>query len=272
MTVAAATITTMEISDYTATLSDEGALLINAVYVAGLDAAVPTCPLWRARDLVYHMGYVHRWATRYVTEQVTDPMPELTEAEQLASGPPDHELHDWYLDGLQALVNALAGADPDMRAWTFLPAPSPLAFWARRQAHESAIHCADAETAAGFGHAYPAEFAADGIDELLVAFFGAKSADPLAVGGAQGTQALLVRAADTGQDWHVQLSEDGSKVVTTARGSIPAESAACTLTGPASGLYLLLWNRVDPAAAQVTVGGDEHVLQAWRGGMRLTWE
>lgn len=32
--------------------------------------------------------------------------------------------------------------------WTFLDAPSPLAFWARRQAHETAIHRADAQLAA----------------------------------------------------------------------------------------------------------------------------
>jgi uncharacterized protein (TIGR03083 family) len=271
MTVATATMSAMEISDYIHALNDQGVMLVNAAYYGGLDAAVPTCPPWRARDLLYHMGYVHRWATRYVTNQVTDMMPELTEAEQLAAGPPDDELHTWYLDGLGALVNALASADPDMRAWTFLPAPSPLTFWARRQAHETAIHCADAQMAAGFGHAYVADFAADGIDELLIAFFGAESADPSAVGDTRGTRCLLVRAADTGQDWHVRLSDDGSKIIATARGSCPAESAACTLAGPAWGLYLLLWNRVDPAAAEVTVSGDEQVLRAWRDGTRLTW-
>src|SRR6204780_1534249 len=52
----------------------------------------------------------------------------------------------------------------------FLDAPSPLAFWARRQAHEPAIHRADAESAAGDVTPFPAVFAADGIDELLVCF------------------------------------------------------------------------------------------------------
>ena len=33
--------------------------------------------------------------------------------------------------------------------WTFLPAPSPRAMWARRQAHETAIHRVDAQLAAG---------------------------------------------------------------------------------------------------------------------------
>jgi uncharacterized protein (TIGR03083 family) len=97
-------------------------------------------------------------------------MPEQSEAAQRAAGPPDGQLHDWYLSGLDALVSGLASADPGMPAWTFLPAPSPLAFWARRQAHETAIHRADAELAAGSRPSYPAELAADGVDELLTGF------------------------------------------------------------------------------------------------------
>ena len=136
----------MEISDYIGALSDQGMMLVNAAYSGGLDAVVPTCPGWRARDLLHHVGYVHRWATlQYVAGQVTDVLPELTEAEQLAAGPADGQLHDWYIEGLQALLDTLAGADLGMRAWTFLPAPSPLAHWARRQAHETAIHCADGD-------------------------------------------------------------------------------------------------------------------------------
>jgi len=43
---------------------------------------------------------------------------------------------------------ALSAAPPDLRCWTFLPAPSPLAMWARRQAHETTVHRVDAELAA----------------------------------------------------------------------------------------------------------------------------
>jgi uncharacterized protein (TIGR03083 family) len=268
--VPADTMSAMEISDYVATLNREGALLVSAAYRRGLDVVVPTCPPWRTRDLLHHVGYVHRWATRYVTGQVASMMPELTEAEQLAAGPADDELHDWYLDGLRALVNALASADPAMRAWTFLPAPSPLAFWARRQAHETAIHCADAQLAAGFQHAYPAEFAADGIDELLIGFLDPDRAPPRDEPAARGG-GLLVRAADAGCDWYVRLSEDDKTVLATGRGPDPAGSATCTLTGPASSLYLLLWNRAAPTAVGVQVSGDEQLLQAWRDEIHITW-
>ena len=48
-------------------------------------------------------------------------------------------------------------------------------------------------------------------------------------------------------------------------------SAAWRLTGPASGLYQLLWNRCDPAAAGVTVSGDARLAQSWRDGMHVRW-
>ena len=37
-----------------------------AVAGADPDGTVPTCPEWTVRDLVRHMGGVHRWATGFV--------------------------------------------------------------------------------------------------------------------------------------------------------------------------------------------------------------
>lgn len=45
-----------------------------------------------------------------------------------------------------------------------------LAFWARWQADETAIHRADAELASGQVIAFAPEFAADGVDELVIGF------------------------------------------------------------------------------------------------------
>ena len=66
----------------------------------------------------------------------------------LGRGPADAGLIAAYRDGHAALVAALRDADPDLECATFMPAPSPLAFWARRQAHETAIHRYDAQSAA----------------------------------------------------------------------------------------------------------------------------
>ncbi|MGC0381054.1 uncharacterized protein (TIGR03083 family) [Streptomyces sp. SAI-129] len=77
----------------------------------------------------------------------------------------------WFREGHGRLVDTLAGAAPDVRCWHFLPAPSPLAFWARRQAHETAVHRIDAESArGGEPTGVGVDFAVDGVDELLCAF------------------------------------------------------------------------------------------------------
>jgi uncharacterized protein (TIGR03083 family) len=267
----------MEIGDHINCLERQGKLLAAAAEQAGLDAIVPSCPGWRVRDLLRHIGYVHRWATGYVAGQLTDMVPELPEVEQLAAGPADDELIDWYADGLAALRDALGRADPGMAAWTFLPAQSPLAFWARRQAHETAIHRADAELAAGGWPGYPADLAADGVDELLIGFFGrdavqagAATADPTAA--ADLGRVLVVRAVDTQQAWHVGLSQDARRILATGRGNRPDHLAAdCAISGPASGLYLLLWNRADAVAADVTVSGEAGLLAEWLSNMQVTW-
>ena len=67
----------------------------------------------------------------------------------MGSWPPDAELAAGSRQGCAALADALAAAPADLECWTFLRAPSPLAMWARRQAHETAIHRVDAELAAG---------------------------------------------------------------------------------------------------------------------------
>src|SRR5258706_12045265 len=108
----------------------------------GLDAAVPTCPDWTVRDLVRHTGGVHRWAAAHVAGARVEPIATMEEV--VGDWPADEELVTWFRDGHTALVETLLAADPTLDCYTFLPAPSPVAFWARRQAHETAIHRADA--------------------------------------------------------------------------------------------------------------------------------
>ncbi len=118
----------------------------------------------------------------------------------------------------------------------------------------------------------PAGLAADGVAELLLAFFGRGQDQPAA---RADDRVLAVRAADAGQDWHVRLTSDGKHIVGTGPGgdATAPDSAApgCTVSGPASQLYLLLWNRAEPAAAGLSVSGDAGLLRAWHDGMRVTW-
>ena len=257
----------MDLDRHILALETEGALLASAAEQATLSAAVPSCPSWQVRDLIRHQGYVHRWAGAYISVPIRAEAPELTEAEQLASGPADDRLMGWFRHGHAALLATLRTTDPGVACWTFMSAPSPLAFWGRRQAHETAIHRADAQLAAGQAPGYEADFAADGVDELIMCFYARDGGDgPDRELAPERT--LLIRAADTGQQWRAELSPDGQQVAQVSRGGGPA---ACTLDGPASGLYLLLWNRAEADAGGVKVAGDAGLAAAWRAGMHVRW-
>ncbi|AZK92820.1 MULTISPECIES: maleylpyruvate isomerase family mycothiol-dependent enzyme [Streptomyces] len=245
----------METLEFIDVLEREGGLLADAAAAAGPDAAVPTCPGWRVRDLVRHIGTVHRWAASHVADghaepRSPDPLPEL-DGDALVA---------WYREGHRRLVEVLRAAPADLQCWTFMPAPSALAFWARRQAHETAVHRADAESALGGARRTPGvlapltpEFAADGIDELLGGFHaGDRSrvrSDPPRV--------LRVRTVDTGQVWTVRISADPPVTDDSATG--PAD---CELSGPAGTLYLTLWNRLPLSG--VSLSGDASSAALWR--------
>ncbi|MDX3548450.1 maleylpyruvate isomerase family mycothiol-dependent enzyme [Streptomyces europaeiscabiei] len=240
----------METAEYIRALDEEGRLLATAARKAGTDTAVPTCPEWRVRDLVRHTGAVHRWATAHLAEGRSTPHP-------FVSGPEldGDALLTWFEDGHRRLVDTLRSAPADMDCWTFLPAPSPLAFWARRQAHETAVHRADAESALGgeLGE-HSVDFAVDGIDELLLGFH-ARDRSRVRTGTPR---VLQVRATDTGAVWTVRLSSE-PPVAERVEAS-QARDPDCEIAGPAPRLYLSLWNRL-PLPAVV---GDASLAELWR--------
>ena len=70
-------------------------------------------------------------------------------------------------------------------------------------------------------------------------------------------------AADTGDAWSIEAHEGRLQPRRDAPDAA-AEGAGCTVSGPASGLYLYLWNRADAARAGVTVTGDPGLLRPGR--------
>ncbi len=257
----------MKIAEHLDELRRQGGLLADAAERAGLDAAVPPCPPWLVQDLLRHTGYVHRWAARHITERPGQVIDGLPEAEILHGGAADSDLLAWFRAGHAALVETLAGADPALECATFMAAPSALAFWARRQAHETAIHRADAESAAGTTPEYPAEFAADGIDELIMGFGRRRKYQPPA--GAAGGR-LHVVAADTGDAWSIDAHE-GRMQPRRDTGNA-GDDAGCSVSGAASGVYLYLWNRLDAERAGVTVTGNADLLASWLSSVRVRWD
>jgi uncharacterized protein (TIGR03083 family) len=270
----------VETAEHIDALRRQGDLLADAAERAGLDAAVPPCPPWLVKDLLRHTGYIHRWAARHITECPETLLDGPSEEEILRGGAADPDLLAWFRAGHAALVETLNAADPGLRCATFMDAPSPLAFWARRQAHETAIHRADAESALGIRPGYAPDFAADGIDELIMGFGQRRKYRP----SAEHQGSLDVRTTDTGHAWQVRAEDGriqahrqparpdpGPDPAHPGSGPDSAAPAESTLTGPASGLYLYLWNRSDAAQAGVTIVGDPSLLALWRSSVRVRW-
>ncbi|KOU93395.1 hypothetical protein ADK94_04940 [Streptomyces sp. XY593] len=241
----------MEITEYVKTLAREGELLADVAERAGTDAFVPCCPGWHVTDLLRHTGSVHRWAAAYVAEGRLEPT-GFPEAPELVDG----ELLAWFRECHADLVRTLTQAPDDVQCWTFLPTapPSPVAFWARRQAHETAVHRMDAETALGVAFSpVPPEFAEDGVDELLTGFH----ARPRSRVRTPEPRTMRIRAADTGAVWTVHLSPAPPRTVPGDLG----DAVDCEVTGEAAWLYAALWNRQPLAGPGVT--GDLSLAALW---------
>lgn len=248
----------MEVPELLDELEREGALLTAAVERADPHASVPTCPEWQLRDLVRHTGGIHRWATRVVSSRSAIPLDESLES--VAGGwPDDRALAAWFRAGHALVVDALRTAPDDLECWAFLRAPSPLAFWARRQLHETTIHRVDAELATFGVSEIPVLVAVDGIDELLTAFLPRRSSK---LKPAAATR-FAICPGDVDAAWVVTAGPDGA---TTERAGGDAD---VVVRGPAADLYLLLWNR--GTADGIDVEGDASLLDLWRDNVQVRW-
>jgi uncharacterized protein (TIGR03083 family) len=260
----------MEISEYVEVLDREGRLLAATAGQAGVDAKVPTCPDWQVRKLLRHTGMVHRWATAFVTEG--------HRRYHRDGGEPDldgEELLEWFREGHTLLVAALRAAPPDLECWTFMPGTSPLAFWARRQAHETTVHRVDAESALGEESSpIGTDLALDGIDELLCSFHARERSKVR----TESPAVLRIRATDADPRpycrrsygvWSAHLSERAPRTVREDDG--PAD---CELAGPAERLYLALWNRgrnIENRGSGLTLTGDASLIRLWRDKSAIAW-
>ncbi|MEA3077121.1 MAG: hypothetical protein QOF60_2029 [Actinomycetota bacterium] len=227
----------------------EGAAL-SAAAAHDLDAAVPSCPGWDVRQLVNHLGRVHRWATGFVRSGSAEggaPFPPKPDSVDL----------DWFAAGVEDLALALEEAEPDQPAWNFVAsAPKQVRFWARRQACETAVHRWDAQTA--FGHAEPieTELALTGVDEILDLFLSGRQAD---LGGT-----VHFHATDSPHgEWIVAVDPSDGLVVGHGH-----EKGDVALRATAGDLLLWLWRR-PVGDDRFEVFGDTAVLDRWRDKLQL---
>ena len=257
----------MEIATHIDALRTEGERMAAAAATAAPDDLVPTCPEWTVRDLVHHMGGVHRWATGYVAEARRTQW-DVDLIDIVGAWPDDRALVPWFRAGYSGLADALDAAPADLDAWTFLPAPSPRAMWARRQAHETAIHRVDAELATRDDASlspFDTDFAADGVDELLSCFLPRprtrlRSDPPTTLG---------VSCTDSDAAWQLRIGPDGVATTPAQEAAVSDGHPACEIRATATDLYLVLWSRRSPGVLKVS--GSDAVLQLFLEKVDIRW-
>jgi uncharacterized protein (TIGR03083 family) len=239
----------MDIDQQIARIRFEGEALAHAAEAAPRDAPIPGCPGWDVDALLRHIGDVHRWAATIVSER----SPERLQRDFEGPADPD-ALLVWYLEGCVALVDVLEAASPDEPFWFWGPAPNALAFWARRQANETAIHRCDAESAGGPITPLTTVDAIDALDEWIgLATRRAKAPD-----GEGRTLRLVPLDADA--TWTVVLGDRVEVISDRGLGD-------CELRGSASELYLWSMNR--RGREGLTATGGESLLQVWTDNIRF---
>lgn len=237
--------------EYLPSITREADALAAAARAAGPDETVPSCPDWNVHDLVVHTGTTHRWATTLVRTRAQSFLPPS------AGEVPDDAAAtlEWFEAGATELVEVMEATDPSEPVWSWGD-DHHARFWARRMAHETAVHAWDASSAAGKPAPIDGELAVDGIDELLehLPFMVAFRPEIERLGGAGET--IHLHATDREGEWLIQLTPDG---VTFAHGHAKGDVAA---RGSASDLWLFLAGRVSPD--QLEVFGDRTLLERWQ--------
>src|SRR6478752_5296109 len=228
-----------------------------------LERPVPTCPGWTFRQLAIHLGRGHRRVAQIVATRAVTPIPMRDVADgKLPQDPAQHT--PWLNAGAERVVAAVTAAGSDL-VWT-LAGIGPATFWARRRAHETAVHLADAQLAAGRDVDLAPEAAADGVDEWL----GLIAARTGGIAGPAGAQAQDLRGDGQSLHFHATdpgLSGTGEWLLTrTPAGVTVARShgkADVAVRGPAASLLLVLTRRLPPADPGIEVLGEHVLLTHW---------
>ncbi|HEY2578926.1 MAG TPA: maleylpyruvate isomerase family mycothiol-dependent enzyme [Streptosporangiaceae bacterium] len=239
--------------------------LAGVVAVTSEAARIPTCPEWSLRQLATHVGRAHRWAGEMVNRRTTEVISFREAPDGKLPGDPA-AWPGWLTAGADRLIAAVGDAGTG-QVWTF-EGLGPAGFWLRRMAHETAVHCADAELAVGRQPAVTADLAVDGIAE----WFGIISGDPGERPAPLTEGATLhVHATDDGLDgsgeWLLSGTASGMAVQPghAAAGchSGKESKADAVVRGPAATLFLVLMRRLPPDAPGIEVLGDGSVLRSW---------
>lgn len=238
---------------------------------ADMTISVSTCPGWNLGQLVRHLGGAHRSAELGVRDRYT--AAESDDRWRDLSGYTDEDpavLDPWLAEGARRLEETLrsAGTDAEMPYAPTWAIPATTMFPARRMAHETLVHRADAALALGIPFTVEPDLAVNAVDEWMQL-----TAMPVMFEIAPERRTLLgegrllqFHATDTppelAAEWLLDLTGD---LITWHRGS--QEGAAVAVHAPLTDLLLSLYRRRSADSEGFNIVGDRQLLDDWLEGV-----
>ncbi|WP_165984006.1 maleylpyruvate isomerase family mycothiol-dependent enzyme [Streptomyces sp. YIM 98790] len=220
----------------------QAALLDGLLAGAPPQTPVPTCPGWTLAELSVHIRG------------------NLATLEQAVRGSAPGEVPPRLADCAERFAAAFrsAGAEAVAEAWGL---KQPARSWARRAAHDLAVHRADAALALGAPFELAGDLAADGLDELLDMFAGQDLPGLRELAG----QTLHLHATDADDaEWLITFTPPG---FTWRRAH---EKAATAVRAPLTSLLLLCYRRRPPGHESVQLLGAPAPLSGLLDSIALT--
>ncbi|MDX6740077.1 maleylpyruvate isomerase family mycothiol-dependent enzyme [Actinocorallia sp. A-T 12471] len=243
--------------EYCGLLEAEVDRLAEAIAGAEPGALVPGCDDWTALDLAQHIGLIHRWTIKVVESAATARVPLRDVPVDFPEDWADYP--GWVAEGGARLVTALRAVDGDAPVWTWGP-DQRMRWWSRRQFHETMVHRADAEGAAGKAPVFDPAQAADAIDEFLANIPHGRASGP-AIAALTTPGTLHLHATDAEGEWTIRFGPEG---YSWERGHLKADAA---VRGQLADLLLFTFGRQNDAPLEIF--GDRALLDAWTSASRF---
>jgi uncharacterized protein (TIGR03083 family) len=245
-----------------------------AAAALGVKSPVPSCPGWNVGSLVGHMGSVFTFWNKWVRDRPRgsdDASFKDLRAEREARLPGFSAwrekdfvweaaplgVRDFARESQAELAGRLAELEPSEPVWTFFAPDQTAGFVQRRIAHETAVHCWDAQEAQGVAEPIEAELAHDGIDEFMDAIIQVNRTELEEQNElpAYGGERVAFRRSDGQGEWQVEFTPEATQVT---RDGGPADA---TLSGPVSDLLLFLYGRIPFDGFEIS--GDVDLVGRW---------